>query len=254
TETLAVRVIDPKGTALVGADVAVDTPAAARLSQKTDAKGQATFKDLLPGNYQVAASLDNFSAPAAKPVAVALKGKNNTTVTLTPNAVVAEITPAPLVVVLKKHGCAPARKKLVLKTTGPAFTGTGTGAFTCSKTNLVFFTKAAAGAKIEFKNGDNVFTAAALTKGGELFAEGAATSKALEDAKLTLALSVGANKFGTPGTAKATVVELTLDLFQGRPAATKDPAPMKVNDKTDVGRFVHLQDPGFHHRRAWLVV
>src|SRR5207244_3857024 len=49
-------------------------------------------------------------------------------------------------------------------------------------------------------------------------------------------------------------VELTLDLFQGRPAATKDPAPMKVNDKTDVGRFVHLQDPGFHHRRAWLVV
>src|SRR5229473_1882017 len=210
TVTLAVRVIDSAGTALVGAGVAVDTQAPARLSEKTDAKGQATFKDLLVGNYQVAASLDNFTAPAAKAFAVTLKGKNTVLVTLKPNPVVAEITPTPLVVVVKKHGCSPARKQFTLKTTGPAFTGSGTGTFTCSKTNVQFFKTAAGGAKIEFKN-------------------------------------------GTPGTAKATVVELTLDLFQGRPAKAADAVPMTAVTKIDTGRFLHKQNAA-HHSRAMLVV
>jgi len=253
TVTLAVRVIDSAGTALVGAGVAVDTPAPARLSEKTDAKGQATFKDLLVGNYQVAASLDNFTAPAAKAFAVTLKGKNTVLVTLKPNPVVAEITPTPLVVVVKKHGCSPARKQFTLKTTGPAFTGSGTGTFTCSKTNMQFFKTAAGGAKIEFKNGDDVFTAADLTKGVQLFAEGTEASKGLEDVKLKLALSVGTNKFGTPGTAKATVVELTLDLFQGRPAKAADAVPMTAVTKIDTGRFLHKQNAA-HHSRAMLVV
>src|SRR5216683_1688278 len=253
TVTLAVRVIDSAGTALVGAGVAVDTPAPARLSEKTDAKGQATFKDLLVGNYQVAASLDNFTAPAAKAFAVTLKGKNTVLVTLKPNPVVAEITPTPLVVVVKKHGCSPARKQFTLKTTGPAFTGSGTGTFTCSKTNMQFFKTAAGGAKIEFKNGDDVFTAADLTKGVQLFAEGTEASKGLEDVKLKLALSVGTNKFGTPGTAKATVVELTLDLFQGRPAKAADAVPMTAVTKIDTGRFLHKQNAA-RHSRAMLVV
>src|SRR5437879_1112799 len=51
TAALVVTVMDSAGTALVGADVGVDTPAPATLSQKTDAKGQATFKELLPGSY-----------------------------------------------------------------------------------------------------------------------------------------------------------------------------------------------------------
>ncbi|HEX9603063.1 MAG TPA: carboxypeptidase-like regulatory domain-containing protein, partial [Myxococcales bacterium] len=134
TAALVVSVIDSAGTALAGADVGVETPAPAMVSQKTDAKGKATFKDLPVGTYQVSARLDNYTGPAAaKAVQVAVKGKNSILVTLKPNPVVAEIAPAPLVVVLRKHGCTPARKKLVLKTTGPAFTGTGSGTFTCSK-------------------------------------------------------------------------------------------------------------------------
>src|SRR5262249_52310637 len=146
------------------------------------------------------------------------------------------------------------RKKFVLKTTGAAFTGTGTGAFTCKKTNILFFKTAKGGAKIEFQKNDNVFTAADLTKGVELYAEGKTTSKALEDVELTLSLFVGKNKFGKPGTAKATVVELTLDLFQSRKKAADFPKAMDAKAKIDAGRFVHVQDAAFHHVRAILVV
>lgn len=257
TANLVVTVIDSAGTALAGADVGVETPAPAMLSQKTDAKGKATFKDLTAGTYQVSAKLDNYTGPAAaKSVQVTVKGKNSILVTLKPNPVVAEITPAPLLVVVKKHGCSPARKQFTVKANGPpVFTGAGTGTFTCSKTNVQFFKAAAGGAKIEFKNGDNVFTAADLTKGVQLFAEGTAASKAVEDIKLTLALSVGTNKFGKPATVKATALELTLEVFQSRTAAGAAPSPMPGNTKTDVGRFIHVQDPpAFHHGRAMVAV
>src|SRR5229473_2292801 len=271
--TLAVTAKDGKGTAIAGAAVQVEQPGGRKLNGQTTAAGTVNFPSVVAGQSKITVQKEGFKpgaatvqvpagasvsanavlqpAPAAKAVAVTLKGKNTVLVTLKPNPVVAEITPTPLVVVVKKHGCSPARKQFTLKTTGPAFTGSGTGTFTCSKTNVQFFKAAAGGAKIEFKNGDNVFTAADLTKGVQLFAEGTAASKGLEDIKLTLALSVGTNKFGKPATVQATALDLTLEVFQSRTAAAAAPVPMPGDTKTDVGRFIHVQDPpAFHHGRA----
>jgi hypothetical protein len=50
------------------------------------------------------------------------------------------------------------------------------------------------------------------------------------------------------------VVELTLELFQSRTKAAGFPAAMGASAKIDTGRFIHVQDTGFHHGRAILVV
>jgi hypothetical protein len=51
-----------------------------------------------------------------------------------------------------------------------------------------------------------------------------------------------------------TAVELTLDVFQSRTAASTDPVALSAADKINVGRTVHVQDGGNHHGRALLVV
>ena len=246
---VTVHVVSSAGGDLVGAAVAVTGPAS--LSGATIAGGIATFH-LPPGTYQFAASLDNFTAPAPATRIVATNQTNAVPITLTPNAVTALITPLPLVVVRPKHNCTPARVRVNLGVSA-AFTGSGTGRFTCSTGAVRFFTVASGGTAIAFNGTDNVFTAARLAAGVPLFAEGGTVSTVQEDTDLRLELFVLTNAFGTPAAGKATCIELTVDLFQSR-ASRADPAVMAADAKTDRGRFVHLQDPGFHQGRAWLVV
>ena len=249
TVQLVVRVVSSAGGNLAGAQVSV-TGAAASVSAPTGADGSARF-ELPVSTFDVSASLDNFTAPPPQSVTLTTAGSNGVTLTLTPNPVTATLSGLPLVAVLKKHNCTPARKPVRLGVTG-AFTGSGSGRFTRSAAGVKFFN--AAGTEITFNGTDNVFTAAQLTAGVPLSAEGAAVSGAQQDIDLRLDLFAGTNAFGTPAAGKATCVELTLDLFQSRTAAAGDPAPMGANAKTDTGRFIHVQDGGFHQGRALAVV
>lgn len=247
---LVVRVVDTAGRNLAGAAVSVAGPTS--VQGPTGAGGAITFH-LPVATYQVSAQLDNFTAPAAQAITLLTNASNVVNITLTPAAVTATVSALPLVVVLRKHACAPARKPVRLGVTG-TFTGTGFGRFTRSKPTVKFFTTAAGTTEITFTNRDNEFSAALLTAGVTLFAEGGAVSSGQADTDLHLELFVGTNPIGTPAAGKATCLELTLDLFQSRTAAAGDPAPMAANAKTDTGRFVHVQDTGFHQGRAMLVV
>ena len=247
---LTVRVVSSAGGSnLAGAAVSVTGPTT--VQGPTDANGSITF-NLPVATYQVSASLDNFTAPAAQSITLGTSQTNALTITLTPKPVTASASALPLVVVLKKHNCSPARTPVRLGIAG-TFTGTGTGRFTRSLNTVKFFNLAINGIEVAFNGTDNVFTAAQLTAGVTLFAEGGAVSTSQQDTDLRLELFVGTNAFGTPAAGKATCLDLTVDLFQSR-ASRSDPAAMAANAKTDRGRFVHLQDPNFQHGRAWLVV
>jgi len=254
---LTVTVVTPSGELLQDAVVVLERDKDRR-EAKTEKSGDTPpFKDVPAGKWKVSARLDNFTAPAPEEIEVKAAAGQKKTITLTPANVTASIAATapvtlPLVVVKKKDPCTPARKQITLSVKG-TFTGGGTGRFTRSKDTVKFFTAASAGAEIKFDGKDNVFSAADLTAGKQLFAEGGATSTAKEDTELKLELLVGSNAIGTPATAKATCVELTIDLFLARTAPAADPAKMPDADKTKVGRFLHLQS-GAKHSRAMAVV
>ncbi len=253
---LTVTVVTPSGELLEGATVVLER-GSERREGVTQASGEAPpFNDLTVGKWKLSARLDTFTAPAPEEVDLKDGAGQKRTVTLTPNAVTAAITAAapvslPLVVVKKKGACTPARKKITLSVKNP-FVGKGTGRFTRSKETIKFFN--AAGAELKFDDKENVFTAAELTAGKDLFAEGLATSASQQDTELRLELTAGGVHIGTPAAAKATCVELTVDLFQSRTVAAGDPAKMSDGDKLSVGRFVHVQDTAFHQGRAMLAV
>lgn len=253
---LTVTVLTPSGDLIEGAVVVLER-GKDRREAPTQSSGEAPpFKDLAVGTWKLAARLDNFTAPAPQDVNVKDGAGQKQTVTLTPNAMTAVIAVAPpvtlpLVVVKKKGLCTPGRKKITLSVKDP-FVGKGTGRFTRSKETIKFFT--AAGAELKFDGKDNVFTAAELTAGKELFAEGFATSALQQDTELRIDLLAGSIRIGTAATAKATCVELTVDLFHSRTARAGDPAKMSDADKLSPGWFVHVQDAGFHQGRAMLVV
>lgn len=254
---LTVTVVTPSGELLQDTVVVLERDKDRREDRTVKSGDTPPFKDVPAGKWKVSARLDNFTSPAPEEIEVKPTAGQKKTITLTPANVTASIAataPAtlPLVVVNKKGPCTPKRKQITLSVKG-TFTGSGTGRFTRSKDTIKFFTAAAAGAEIKFDGKDNVFSAADLTAGKQLFAEGATTSTAKEDTELKLELLVGSNAIGTPATAKATCVELTIDLFQARTAPAADPARMSDADKTKVGRFVHLQS-GAKHSRAMAVV
>lgn len=165
------------------------------------------------------------------------------------------ITLASPVVVVKKPYTNPARQLVTLGSDAP-FTGSGT--FTRSSATIRFFNAAVGGTEITFDGTDNIFTGPQLSAGVQLFAEGATASAALNDVQLTLTLSSAALLVGPPVTTTMTAVELTLDICQSRTAAGVDPTPLPAAppaiEKINVGRFVHIQDPGNHHGRAMLIV
>ena len=242
-----VTVKSSAGGVLEGAGVSIDGGPLGGTSGMTDQDGFFKVKSIAVGDYQVSASLDNHSAPAPVKVTVAPATENAITIELQPDAITAEIAPAALRVVVKKNVCKPARKKVTLQTKGPAFKGKGK--LSISKPTVKLFDK---GGK-EITSADEL-DGAALTAGLDLFAEGVSASGSVDDTELTLELFVGKNKFGIKGAAKATAVELTLDLFNIEAAAGAAPAVQDEKARTTVGRFVHLQDAGLRHSRALAVV
>jgi outer membrane protein OmpA-like peptidoglycan-associated protein len=154
------------------------------------------------------------------------------------------------IVVVKKPHTNPMRQPVTLRANVP-FTGTGT--FTRSKDNIRFFTALVGGAEITFDGVDNVFTAAQLVAGHIIHGEGAAPSAGINDAELTLALTVN-GQAGFADHVTMTAVELTLDVALSRTVLGVDPPVMPANDKIIIGRHVQVNEPGFSHERAVLIV
>ena len=232
------------------------TPADGTFEYTDKQKGVGVYTMEIDGDF--VAHLDGAQPETAKGniVCKRLDGSSNFGVVVTPlsaTTVNPQIDPAtPFVVVKKKVHTNPARRKVTLKTSSP-FTGSGT--FTRSNDKVRFFTAAVGGTEITFVGGDNVFPGADLTGAGkELFAQGENASGAMDDITLTLTLRFGSAPVGPPVSVTMTVVELFLEIAQSRTAAGVDPTALSDVEKINPGRFVHLQDPGFHAGRAMLTV
>ena len=155
-------------------------------------------------------------------------------------------------VVVKRLHTAPTRPSITLRTTAPLPAGrTGTLTVVATSGEIRLFT--AAGAEITAAS-NNVFTRAQLNAGVQVFAEGITACAAANDIQLLLTLSAGNPAAGIPGSTRLTAVALTLDIGLTRSAAGAHGALMSEADKVGTGRFVHQQDPGFHHGRARLLV
>lgn len=158
------------------------------------------------------------------------------------------ITVKDAVVVVRKPFTNPARRRVELRASAD-FTGTGT--FTVSKPGRIrFFDAATAGNPVA---SGTVFTAAQLQAGVTVFAEGIKPSDKVDDIVLTLTLSAG-GKRGSSASKPVTAVELFLDVHASRTSRTTLPAALPTPQKMNPGRFVHVQDAGFHHGRAMVTV
>jgi|GEM_PF-1362602 len=212
-------------------------------------KGPGTFSVAVDGPFLVRARDQSLADVKGNAVCFRIDGSKDADLVIVDRAVTS-VQPSitgPDVVVVRKPHTNPARQPVVLRAS-TAFTGTGT--FTVSSAAITFFDAAAAGSQVP---GGTVFTAAQLAAGVTIFAEGATASGALGDVVLTLQLTVN----GTPGlsaTKAMTSVELFLDLHASRTSAAALPAALTDAQKVNPGRFVHLQDGGFHHGRAMLTV
>ena len=158
------------------------------------------------------------------------------------------VTTKDAVVVVPKPHTNPARRPVVLKVS-TAFTGTGT--FTVSKAGRIQFFDAIANGNPVASGA--VFTSAQLVSGVTIFADGVLASDKVGDVELKLSLTVG-GKQGLSDTQKMTAVELILDIHASRTAKGAAPAPLTTAQKLNPGRFVHVQDAGFHHGRALVTV
>jgi hypothetical protein len=155
-------------------------------------------------------------------------------------------------VVVKKPHTNPTRPAITLRTTAPLPTGRqGTLTVTATSGSIRLFT--AAGAEITNAS-NNVFTRTQLNAGVQVFAEGVSACTAPDHIQLVLTLSPGSPPAGIPGSTRLTAIALTLDVGLTRTAAGVAGALMSEADKANTGRFVHEQDPGFHHGRARLLV
>ncbi len=158
------------------------------------------------------------------------------------------ITTREALVLVRKPYTNPARRQVVLKASN---TFNGSGAFTVSKPGLIqFFDAATAGKAVA---SGTTFTSDQLVAGVTIFAEGVKASDDVHDVVLKLSLTAD-GKRGLSATKMMTAVELFLDIHQSRKTKTAAPAPIPTAQKLNPGRFVHLQDVGFHHGRAMLTV
>jgi hypothetical protein len=161
---------------------------------------------------------------------------------------------SPFVVVKKPH-TKPTRRVITLRS---SVSSTLTGTLTKSATGPVqIFTTAGGTKPIAFDGTENVFTGPQLSSasGVLVFAESTTASGVIEDFKLTLTLNAtGTLTAGSPASIKLTAVEITLDIAQPRTAPGPRPPLLSSTDKINPGRDLTVQDPGFKHERAMLIV
>ncbi|HEY3242219.1 MAG TPA: carboxypeptidase-like regulatory domain-containing protein [Phycisphaerae bacterium] len=249
------------GKPVEGAQVKISGPESRK--GVTDASGNVVFRGIKPSppQYTVTASKTDHSTEKTT-VAVVCGTMNKAALQL--KAVVKPvIDPLKFVVAVKKPNNNATRKKVTLKT-DLAFDGDGT--FTRSSAKIRFFTAVTAGTEIKFDGTDNKFAGAKLDPKGTgvvLFAEGATASDKTGDVVLKLTLKGGTVPFKPPAEAKATSVEVILDICKRRKSAKANPEPLpqppavvpaKPDDKLNAGRFIHKDIAGKHHERAMLIV
>src|SRR5258706_6454299 len=164
------------------------------------------------------------------------------------------ITPKSTIIIVKKPHTNPARVPITLRTSAP-FRQKGTLQRVTVATSggiHIFKTKTDV-AEMQFNGTDNVFSGTELSKGVQVFATADRRSGAVDDFKLTLTLTPGANVGGSI-TVSLTAVELTLDVGISRPSAGVPPPIMSEADKINIGRSVQVRNPGFDHERAMIVL
>lgn len=222
----------------------------------TDAEGWVIFADRKPGSYNADIKLPEALAKfqldqATQSGAVACADTRILQFKVSPPPPVAPVIEAPAVVVVRKPHTTPARRQVRLRTD---VSFDGTGLLTRSGGAVDFYTSASAGTPLKFDGTDNNFTGASLTGAVTLYAEGVTPSAALDDVELKLKLSGGSKTIQPDAVHKMTSVEVTLDICESRTAAGTDPNALSTGDKINVGRTLHVQDGGFHHGRALVIV
>lgn len=171
------------------------------------------------------------------------------------------IVPSSVIVVVKKFHKTPAgktepytspKRRSVVLSTDSGFDGTGT--FTRSSDTVLFFKSPTGKDEIKFDGSDNVFQGADLTRGITVYAEANKPSGAMNDVKLTLTLNGGSKSNDPPANAKATAVEVTLDICTFTPVAGGEGAPLSSDDKIDPGRPILIQNTDKTRDRALLII
>lgn len=151
----------------------------------------------------------------------------------------------------------PARRRIVLQVAGAAFDGRAT--FSCGKPALARFYREN-GSEITFNGTDNVFEdSSALAAGIGIEAEAVQPSSDMNDLALKLSLSGGTCQNGPDFVARATCVEVTLDIWD-RPrleegALTEgEPRPLSTYDKIRDGARLFIRSSAGRFERAKLVI
>lgn len=138
---------------------------------------------------------------------------------------------------------------------GTDCTFTGTGAFTMTPGGkLKVFDAPQDGNEITGA-GLSAIPGADLTGGVTWYLEAVAVSGAFEDIELKLTLTAGGETLRVPEvSAKATCVELTIDVHWSRPAAGGDPVKLTTDEKIEPGRAVVVQNAKLFAERAKVTV
>lgn len=140
----------------------------------------------------------------------------------------------------------------------------GNGTVTRSK-DIIDFSLAPGGPVLKFDGNDNKFPGAKLSAGVDLYAVAKSASAGMNDVTLTLTLTGGSKKIGSPAKIQLTAVELKLDICDPRVDDATDPAPMptaasapavgaKPTDKFYLGRPLPEQIKPKIDERATLIV
>jgi hypothetical protein len=238
------------GAVVVGASVVLDGPQLT--GGVTAATGKVHLEGIPVGSYDITTASNGFRDDHR--IQVLASGSFAVAVPLTPLPTANPVLTVPkLMVAVRKPHTNPPRQQVRLTTNVP-FGGSGT--LTISPVGTIkLFTALAGGTEVSAAAHNNVFTGAQLAVGVNLFAEGAAASRAVGDVTVTLTLIGGAPQLhGPPAVVQMTAVTATLEICTSRTRPTVEPTPLTVAQQLNPGRMLHVQTPGNQHGRAKLIV